>query len=296
MKVLFQNRDPKSWIGGDQVQLEKTRQALPIETSFSFDIEYSTDADIVHCFNFSMPWTKYQIWNAKRQGKKVVCSMIYHEMEDFIPYTTQQAMINELDACIFLTQGELERVRRHMSVPDEKIHFIPNGIEEWWFDHIDDPIPCEVLTVGRIDANKGQLAVAKACRELGLKYTCIGNCDPAYALLLELEGATVLAPMEHKELKRYYAGCQVFALVSYKELMPLTVMEAGSQGKNIVLTTGCEWEIDCDRAEYNNVESIEKALLKAIERPENTDFRDKLKGMTWDKVAKQLMDIYAKIH
>lgn len=292
MKILFQNRDPKSWIGGDQVQLEKTRAALPFETEFSFDLHPKIDADIVHCFNFSMPWTAEQINNAKKQGKKVVCSMIYHEMEDFVSYKLQQAMIDALDACIFLTKGELERVRRHLTVPDSKVYFVPNGIELWWFDPC-VPKECEVLTVGRIDANKGQLAVAQACRELGLKYTCIGDGGD-YADLVALEGAVILPAMNQHELKRYYAGCKVFALVSYKELMPLTVMEAGSQGKPIVLTTGCEWDIPCERAAYNDVGYIKNSICWCLDE-EQVDLRDYLKTMTWDKVAKDLIKIYDKL-
>jgi glycosyltransferase involved in cell wall biosynthesis len=294
IKVLFQNRDPEDWIGGDQLQLERTKESLSCITDFSYDINCVINSDIVHCFNFTMPWTKYQIWNAIKQNKKIVCSMIYHEMDDYVDYKIQQAMVNELDACIFLTKGELERARRHLTIPDEKIHFIPNGIDPWWFEKETEPILFDVLTVGRIDENKAQLSVAKACKELGLSYCCIGDGGD-YAVMVSAEGAVIKPAMPQKELRRYYAGCKIFALVSYKELMPLTVMEAGAQGKPIVLTTGCEWEIPCFRAEYNNVSSIKSALTKALTEPYNDEFRVSLRDMTWDKVAKQLIGIYESI-
>ena len=64
------------------IQLDMTRKYLKqlgIKTAFSnkmiADPEDIVDVDWVHCFNFSMPWTKYQIWNAKKLGKKVAVSM-----------------------------------------------------------------------------------------------------------------------------------------------------------------------------------------------------------------------------
>lgn len=298
MKILFQNRDEESWLGGDMIQLEMSRkylEKLGFETRFSgkmiADAEDIVDVDWVHCFNFSMPWTKYQIWNAKKLGKKVACSMIYHETDDFVDYPTQQAMINELDAAIFLTQGELDRARRHLTILDEIVHIIPNGIESWWFEEDGGYYGNEILTVGRLDANKGQLATAQACKKLGLLYTCIGE-NSRYGQLVEKEGARVLPPMSQNELKGWYKGCRIYAQVSYKEVMPLTCMEAGAQGKNIILTNGCEWQIPCIRAEYNDVSDIVKALKKSLDTAPNFAFRDMLKIMTWESVAGKLKQIY----
>jgi glycosyltransferase involved in cell wall biosynthesis len=310
MRILFQNRDKESWLGGDMIQLEMTQkylEKLGIETRFSSkmiaDPQDIIDVDWVHCFNFSMPWTKYQIWNAKKLGKKVVCSMIYHETGDFVDYPTQQAMINELDAIIFLTTGEMARAKRHLEFDNRKVYVIPNGIERWWFDSLEKEnyshaqlmntviSSTDVLTVGRLDANKGQLTTAQACKKLGLNYTCIGE-GSRYGDLVKAEGATILAPLPQKELKAYYARCKVYAQVSYKEIMPLTVMEAGSQGKPIVMTNGCEWQIPCERAIYNSVGSICDALEKSLHNTSNNDFRDQLKKMTWEKVASKLKKIY----
>jgi len=296
VKILFQNQ-PENWLGGDVIQCQLTRkylEKLGVKTAFSSkmtpDPEDIMDADWVHCFNFSMPWTKYQIWNAKKLGKKVAVSMIYHETDEYVDYVFQQAMINEVDVCIFLTDGELARARRHLSIPTHKIYFLPNGLEKWWFTKTKG-MPVDVLTVGRLDANKGQLTVAQACKRLGLSYMCIGE-NSRYGDLVKAEGAIVVAPMTQKELKKHYSGCKVYAQVSYKEVMPLTVMEAGAQAKNIVLTNGCEWQIPCDRAEYNDVDSICDALTKALAREPNIAFKKELKKMTWERVAKELKTIY----
>jgi glycosyltransferase involved in cell wall biosynthesis len=297
MKTLFCNRDPKSWIGGDMVQLEKTREALGklgVETRFtSLQIpnpEDIADVDIVHCFNFSMPWTKFQIWQASRLKKKIVVSMVYHETDSFVDYQTQQAMVHECHALLFLTEGEVARAKRHLDIPNEKIFTVPNGVDRFWFEAV-KPKACGVLTVGRIDENKGQLAVAKACRKLGLHYTCIGERS-RYAALCEVEGAEVLGPLKPEEIRPYYAGCNVFVLASLGEIMPLTVMEAGAQGCPIVLTSGCEWQVPAEYVTYNSVGSIANGIERASARGVNAEFRATLEGMTWEKAALEIKRIY----
>lgn len=300
MKVLFANRDPKSWIGGDQIQLEKTRTELGklgVETRFTSlnipDPEDIVDVDIVHCFNFCAPWTKFQIWQASKLEKKIVCSMIYHETDKLVDYPTQQAMVNECSALIFLTKGEVDRARRHLDIPPEKIWIVPNGIDAQWFEPV-HPVPSDVLTVGRIEEGKGQLAVAKACKELGLQYTCIGELSE-YAKLVAAQGAKILPAMTQEELRQYYAGCQVFCLASMREVMPLSAMEAGAQAKNIVLTSGCEWRIPAEYVTFDDVESIKSGIQAALERPDNTELQTMLRSMTWENVAKSVREIYDKI-
>lgn len=305
MKILYQNREPNNWIGGDMVQLEHTLNEM-LKRGHTCDFNGQpliTPAlrlrlyDIVHTFNFSMIWTKYQIWAAKRQNKKIVCSMIYHEGENFIPYSEQQVMLDSIDAAIFLTEGELERVRRHLTIDDKKVHIIPNGIDEFWFEKqsIDTTIEPYVLTVGRVDGTKGQLETAKACKQLGIKYVNCGEIiDAEYNRKCELFGMASLGPMNKEQLIRFYAGCSVFVLASKKELMPLSVMEAGAQNKPIVLTKNCEWDIPVFRCE-NTPDSIKTNISLALMQKNAGKFYDMVKEMTWDKVAAQIEKVYESI-
>jgi hypothetical protein len=61
-----------------------------------------------------------------------------------------------------------------------------------------------------------------------------------------------------------------------------------------VLTKGCEWDIPCERATYNNVDEICVALEKSLLKSPNIAFREELKTMTWESVAGQLKQIYEK--
>lgn len=300
MRVLFCNRPKSFWQGGDYFQMEKTAEALR-ELGVEVDIteEYVVKPevielyDIVHLWNFSMIWTKYQLWVARKHKKPVVCSMIYHESDEFIPYNLQQIMLNELSAQIYLTESEKERVIRRLQ-PIGETYVIPNGIDSFWFK--DTKIAKEdiVLTVGRIEPNKGQLAVARVCNKLGIPYYCIGELkDPNYGDELLAEHAILLDKKEPNELIQWYARAKVFALVSKAEIFPLTVMEAMAQNCQIVLTTTSEWKPKVQYASYGNLDHIEEAIQECLET--NIDYKTAIKAYTWTACAEQIKQIYEKI-
>jgi len=307
MRVLLQNRPAELWTGGDQIQLEQIQKAL-VKKGIGADYNgqpvispafLMSQYDIVHLFNFSMLWTKYQLWVGKKWKKPVVCSMIYHESDAFIPYDQQQIMLDSLDAALFLAPGEVERVRRHLIIPDEKIFFVPNGIDPFWFNPVtvDEGVMQSgfILTVGRIEPSKGQLAVAKACIKLNVPYICIGDVvDNSYRALLDGLGAIILPRMGPEDLIKFYASCGVFCLASRAEVMPLSAMEAGAQGAPIVLTDHCEYKDipGVHWVEFENVDKIVEKLRLALLGGKNLQWREQLRSMTWDKVADQLITIY----
>jgi glycosyltransferase involved in cell wall biosynthesis len=305
LKVVYQNRPKNSWLGGDYIQLEKTVEAIKefdIETEINeqpiyLPAENYKKFDLVHLWNFSMKWTKVQMGVARMWAKPIVCSMIYHESDMFVPYNIQQIMLDSTDACIFLTPSEVDRVKRHLKIDDKKIHIIPNGVDKFWFNKVPRSKDY-VLTVGRVEPHKGQLEVAKACKQLKLKYVMVGeDTDKEYLQKCIEAGAEWVGKKTGYELLKLYAGCSVFILASRAEVMPLVVMEAGCQAKNIVVAEHCEWK-DIPNAEwckYGVVSSIKKAILKSLAKDDNIELRDKLKKMTWDKVAKQIKKVYESV-
>jgi glycosyltransferase involved in cell wall biosynthesis len=306
MRVLFQNRPKASWIGGDMVQLEKTMEAvakLGVDVEFNDHPVYTPALryrhfDIVHVYNFSMDWTKFQITTASISSKPVVASMIYHEAEEYMPYTEQQKLLDYIKAAVFLTPTEVERVKRHLKIDENKINIIGNGIDPFWFKTVmKGDTPPYVLTVGRIDASKGQLGAAQACSKIGIRYLMVGERkDEGYTKECEKYGAIWQAPLEPKDLIKLYASCTVFCLPSRAEIFPLTVMEAGAQGRPIVLTDNCEWKdtgaITC---KWHDAESIESAIRMASLKNDNPDLKAKLQKMTWDDVGKQYVELYNRV-
>lgn len=305
MKILVQNRPENSWQGGDYVQLNNTVEALRnlgVEVDISDDLVVPVDVikqyDLVHLWNFSMIWTKYQLWVARKHKIPVVCSMIYHESDQFIPYhPEQQIMLNELSCAIFQTKGEMERVKRHLTLDESKVSFVQNGIDDFWRTVSDKVISMEgfVLTVGRIEPSKGQLDVALVCQTLGKPYVIIGEVtDKEYAIACANAGAIIKSPMTKEELKPWYYSAAVYIQPSRAETWGLCVDEAGSQGTPIVLTDHCEREdYDFIRCEYGNQKSIEKGILKAWDMPKDFTFAEGLKS--WAGIGLQIKEIYEKI-
>lgn len=307
LRVLYQNRPKHHWLGGDMIQLEKTMDAVKDKIDGTFnDQPLFTPAlllqmyDIVHLWNFSMEWTKYQIWAASRHKRKIVVSMIYHDTEAFIPYANQQIMADACDALIFLSKGEVVRARKHLTIPDEKIHIIPNGIDSFWLTKKAKKTKGEgyVLTVGRIDGTKGQYETALACNQLGFKYVCVGEIlDEEYARQCRIAGAELVGKKTHEELIPIYDNALMFVLASSTELFPLSVMEAGARGLNSVVTDTCEWKDipNVEWCKWQDTDSIKDAISRTFTKESNKEFQKKLKTMTWKSVGNQVLQVYKKI-
>lgn len=302
------NRPENQWIGGDFIKLKAVAEELRllgVEVDI-FEMEtlgmnewYGVESyDIVHTWNFSMLWSKYAIWLGGKKKKKLVSSMIYHDTDVFIDYKLQQVMMDHMDACIYETESEIERVKKHLTPKNS--HIIPNGVDSWWFEPDEGNVPFEgyVLTVGRIEPNKGQLATAEACRELGLQYVCIGEItDQVYAEKCLAQGAMLYPAMTKEKLKRWYKNCAVYAQVSKSETWGMAVDEAGTQGARLVLSTGFERQDipDAVYCDHDNTNLITQALQQALSQPRGERFKLQLKKRTWKKHAQEILKIYKEI-
>lgn len=303
MKILIQNRRRSLWQGGDYTQLDYTVEALrklgyEIDISEQYVVSPETieKYDLVHLWNFSMEWTKFQLWVARKHKKPVICSMIYHESDAFIPYNLQQIMMDELSYAIFQTKGEMERAKRHLTIKDEQIKYIPNGIDSFWLEISQSRLPMErfVLTVGRIEPSKGQLTTAKVCKDLGIAYICIGEImDVDYARKCMENGAEIKQPMKKEELKPWYYSANVYIQPSKAETWSLCVDEALSQGTPCILTEMCERELPVIRCKWEDYESIKSSIQKAIEMKKDFTLSESLK--TWDSVAQDISKLYEEI-
>jgi len=298
------NRPENLWIGGDWVQMLRTAEELvklgvEVEISETPTIQPAIrmrEFDIVHSFNFSMLWNKYATFVANGWKKPLVCSMIYHESDQFVSYADQQTMLDNTDACIYLADGELERVKRHLTVKDDRTFFVPNGIDEFWFSKVKSKKKTDefVLTVGRLDGTKGQLETAQACKELGIKYVCVGDIhDKTYADAVASFGAELAGRMGKEDLIKMYSACKVMALPSTAEVMSLVAMEAMAQNANIVMTDHSEWKPDgVSYCKPGNVRSIKSAIKKEWNKPKDPNKYKIVEKYSWAEVAKQIKQIY----
>ena len=292
MRIAFINRPKGSWIGGDYVQMESTAEALRklgvqvdiFETPTPIPVTTLSSYDIIHLWNFTMPWSKIGVWVGKHLNKKIVCSMIYHETSNTTT-EEQQIMIDNINLGIFLCPGEVARAEKKIKI-NCKTAMIPNGISPWWLKPIKHKRQNYVLTVGRIDGTKGQLEVARECKKLGYKYKMVGEAiDNHYLTRCTNYGAEYLGILKGDELKKVYAQCRVFVLKSNTEVMPLTVMEAGALNKPVVLNDKCLFKFP----------GISDSIESAWEKSDNRELHDFVSKTTWDDVAKLIKEQYEQL-
>lgn len=118
MKVLMQNRaDAFTNSGGDTVQMLKTKEELEklgAEVDISLELEPNLEGyDIVHLFNISrINETWMQCVNAKKQGKKIVVSTIYHCKKEIREYEEKAFIgLNKIIKKVFNNDDKLELIK-----------------------------------------------------------------------------------------------------------------------------------------------------------------------------------------
>ena len=307
-RVLFINRPERYWKGGDTVKMNAVSaelRKLGVHVDI-FELEHLgmdewygvEDYDIIHTWNFSMLWSKYAVWLAGKKKKKAVASMIYYNTEAFVPFDLQQVMMDHMDACIYETENEIERVKKNLTPRNSFI--VGNGIDEWWFEPTDMKVPFKkyVLTVGRIEPNKGQLEAAIACKELGITYVCIGDTAiEDYSKKVLAEGAILYPSMPKEKLKAWYKHCSAYVQPSLSETWGMAADEAASQGAKVIVSTGFERQnlLSAIYCQHASVGSIKSSIEYALKQKKSAKWKNQLRKRTWKHVAEDYLKIYEQI-
>ena len=128
----------------------------------------------------------------------------------------------------------------------------PNGINEYWLEHIDQKTRMnskEILYIGRFDANKNVLRLMDAFLELrkemsDVHFTIVGERGEQETEIIEKANAnkdsiSYLGPIyDREELRRIMQRSSVFAMTSIYETFGLVYIEALTQGLPILFTKG----------------------------------------------------------
>lgn len=191
---------------------------------------------------------------------------------------------------------------------EQKTVIIPFGIENTFFDDmpkagdIDISKSINVVTVGSIDENKNQIAVACAIdklikeKMLDVKYVLAGNIVEQACLdkLLKYPFVNYLGTKNYDELKKIYADSDIFALTSRHETFGLVYAEAMTRGLPLIYSRGQGFDgqfadgevgyaVNCD-----DIDEIASALEKIISEYAKLS-KNALEGslnFKWDKVAR----------
>jgi glycosyltransferase involved in cell wall biosynthesis len=134
---------------------------------------------------------------------------------------------------------------------DVQVYYVPNAIDESFFNLSDTGSGQTVLYAGRVIARKRVLELVKAFARVAAslpsaRLRIAGECDSeaAYAHSVRdfiqaanlVERVQLLGALPEMEVLREFAACDVLALSSAQETTPMVIAQAMAAGKPVVAT------------------------------------------------------------
>lgn len=284
------------------------------------------DADILHIFKATID-SYAEIMYAKECGVKVVLSsvvpqegqgkirlgLVLHKLfriNNTISYLKSELLA--ADAVIAQTQKEASFINKYYSIPFEKIHIIPNGINEDIINSYDSVVSKDiVLCVGRFDRNKNQLNLIKAMKGTCIPVHFVGGSVPDEQdyykqCTEEAEGSDNFVfhgwlKQGSEELLKLYKRAKVAVLISYKEIFGNAFVEGAAAGANLVVTKSLPvYEYGFDAGYYvvdpSDIAGIKTAVDKAYrgDIPETLRMQA-IEKYSWDNVINRHIKLYEDI-
>jgi glycosyltransferase involved in cell wall biosynthesis len=328
MKVLFDHSNPFLLAhGGFQIQIEQTKEALQ---KVGVDVEYlrwwdsNQSADVIHFFG--RPQSSY-IERAHAKGIKLVIAellgglaarpRLFRLIQRAIilsarsilpgPFTAKLAWdaYDAADACIALTRDQARLMREMFDAAPEKIHVVPNGVENVFLDSPQiergRPLICTATITERkrvVELVQAAIAAHIPLRVIGRPYS---EQDPYYLDFLKVSRS-------HRDLIQYEGGIQDreqlaiayrkargFVLLSTMESLSLSALEAAACECPLLLSD-LPWARTTFRnnASYCRVKGSTAEIARALRRfyDSTPTLRLPQKPKTWVEIARDLQRIY----
>ncbi|MDP2207398.1 MAG: glycosyltransferase family 4 protein [Bacteroidota bacterium] len=324
--------------GGPRTQVLETKAALEklgVEVHL-FDMWQTLkkgDCDIFHIFGSGIA-TYHFAREVAKLGIKLVVSPIFFSRHSsqyikrvlwfdktvlkkirgvWTDYGFVSEMCKWVDAVLPNTKKEAELIELGLGVQREKIHVVPNGVNERFLNA--DPslfvktygISNFILNVGHIGpGRKNVLRLVRALNLIDKPAVIIGRMEAGKELdAIRKEAGKKILLLDNilndsDLLASAYAACDVFVLPSLFETPGIAALEAGLAGAKIVITKyGGTEEYFGDYAEYiepTSVDSIAEGIRKAIARPKDARLRELIKdSYLWSKVGEATLEVYRKL-
>ena len=332
MRVCIVPEYPVSLMtGGLQVQANDTfkaikRYAPEVDVRLFNWSENKELADVYHFIGFP-PYMARVMELVKAAGRPYIITMLFGcptstltlclatmrrwMKSEILRLRSRQDAILNASAIITITQTDARALRMIHGVSQDKIHVIPNGIDDAFFNATpeawqktfgDYPF---ILTVGAIQPRKNQLLLLQAANRVKLPVVIIGDVLPGwdeYATKVEAEHKINLAyggrwlrglTNENPLLPSAYAACRLFALLSSEETQPLSVLQAMAAKKPVLLLKApytSEPPFDkLPKTESHNIELVALDLKKHFERGVPTSLPEEF---NWKNIVSKLVAIY----
>ena len=233
-------------------------------------------------------------------------------------HTILKAGVRRADRVHAVSANTAREVQR-LGVDPDRIEYVPNGIDLDAFDRdrTDSPNPRErydlsdgvVVSVGSLVPRKGVHTLVEAARrfrdrDVSIVHVGAGGPDGYAAYLedrvraLDVDDTVVFTGrVSRDELLGWLDASSVFALPSYAEGFPISLLEAAASATTCVATdVGGARDLLGDDGFYpeaGDPSSLADALEAALADSRGPAVRERVRdGFTWDAVVDELLDFY----
>jgi len=329
MKVLFDANLPFALAhGGAQIQIEQTRKGLEeagAEVEWLRWWDDQQKGDLIHYF--ARPHPAY-IRQAQAKGMKVVMSELLtglgsrsamaRKLQKFFMIVASRVLPKEFterlcwdayqlaDASIALTSWEKKLMIDMFGAPSERVHVVPNGVEEIFFSKAESKAEKSkyLVCTATITERKRVVELAEAAIMAQVPVWIIGGPysmeDPYYLKFMEVvHGSNGLLRYEggirdRGEMAKVYEEAPGFVLMSSMESLSLSALEAAAGGCPLLLA-----ELPWARASFGSRATYSPLGSREEEARKLKEFYHGIKKVArppvpcrWMEVGKQLLGIY----
>jgi glycosyltransferase involved in cell wall biosynthesis len=278
--------------------------------------ENSSNCDIIHVHNYQTLLALFATLTKKQS--KLILTPHYHSTSDNfigkwlrIPYRfLWNKIIDKVDKFICVSKAEKLSFQNSFVIPDDKFVVIPNGVENQVIQkaqpyNIDKKV---ILYVGRLEKYKNIDYIIKAMPYVEEQYLLYiigdGNYKPNLTELIKKlklqERVKIISGVSNEEVHRWYKTCCLFVNFSELEAFGISVLEAISAEKPVILNDIPAFRELADM--FNGVrvvkivnmtpQQLAQIMTKnAKSKPQN----NVLDRFSWDTIAKDTWQIYNQL-
>jgi glycosyltransferase involved in cell wall biosynthesis len=315
--------------GGFEIQMLTLLDNLQQFSTSDFEVSKidvwsrNSDYNIAHFWGLEPANLNNIVW-AKNNGKKIVItvllsyyeriiSLLYDKISKYIGIKKIQLEILKLvDAVVVVNDLQKKVAHNIFNIEKEKIFLIPNIVHENFIKEAISVTHEEnyILCTGNICKRKNQVNLARACVMVNAELVLVGKVLPGeedYGRELEIivKNSDKIKwikglPENSRELVEMVKKCRVFALLSKSETQPISILEAISMNKQLLLSdrkySYQSYFLNALKVDPDNVHSIKHGIKKIFEDSINFRANPKfLEEFQGNYVAEKYIDVYKSI-
>lgn len=304
MKVLYVNRNPNSWLGGDVLKMLNFKkyievQGVEVYFDYRFEVDYK-NYDVIHTFGINFPWAYKTMQTAKAHKKPLVVSSIFFDNVGSVEQVRE--IINYASAIIVFSIKEIDAIKQWTNIGskyDSKFVIIENGVDEKFYSD-NEKRDIDVLMVGSFHPRKQQDVVCEVCNQIGIKPSFLGtkHTKPFYEYCVDNFDLNYIGVVDQSEMNYYYGRAKVVIQPSLIDPFPNTLLESGLAGCQFILSKATYVPDDFPNIKFvdpNDREGMKNYIKELLKIGINKDLSKYIKkNYKWEDKAKLTINLYKK--